>query len=146
MWAFGFGVVVLVIIATVVWNVVGPVTMDVDKRYHGLFREGRFAGKKLDVEGVLLVKDWIENRTTPSQHAFEVLAHQLWYNAFTVGYELKLWIEPASYLPSEKQYAVHMVNDVVFLRIEYSGKNRVLKASFTVADLEAALAPYVVDQ
>lgn len=146
MWALGFGIVVLTILIAVAWNVVGPVSMeDVDKRYQGIFREGKFAGKRLDVDGVLLVKEWIETRTVPSRQAFEILAHQLWYNAITSGYQLKLWIEPAVYLSTPKRYGIHQVDDVIFLRIEFKGRNRVLKASFTIEELEDALEPYVIE-
>ena len=143
---FFLGVLLLGILGVFLWNVVGTIRLtDVDERYKGLFYDGTYTGKHLNSEGARLVKDWIETRTRPSWNFAVILRQQFWYNAVTEGYDLHLWLEPAQYDGSLHQYAIYQSGSMVFLRIEFKGRNRVLVASFTAEELEEALRPYVED-
>ncbi|NND72595.1 MAG: hypothetical protein HKN43_13545 [Rhodothermales bacterium] len=138
-------VLVLTLMGIVLWNVVGAVTLrDADDSYIGRASEGSLASKRINAGGIALVREWIETKTRPSFDPIKILIYQVWYNAITRGYDLKMWIEPEEYSGSLEQYAIYQFENFVVLRIEYSRRNRVLVTSFTAAELEEALQPFVV--
>ena len=63
----------------------------------------------------------------------------------TSGYELKLYFEAKPYDGALQQYGIYQTGQVLFLRLEFYGKNRVLQTDFTPAELEAALEPFIYD-
>ncbi len=139
-----FFAVLIVLAGSVVWNVTGPVVVTgLDAEYYGRVVEGPARGKALSLGGCELVKEWIENRTRPSTNALRILWQQLWYNAVTEGYESQYWIEPREYRSGGPLYAFYISGNTVFMRLEYSGKNRVLEAEFTAEELAEALYPYL---
>jgi hypothetical protein len=132
------------VVGVTLWNVLGVVHLaDIDKSYVGQFREGRLTDGSLSAEGVALVKEWVENRTRPAADPIVILKHQFWYNAVTEGYEMKLWMAPTEYSPTLREYAIYFSGDILFLRTEHFGRNRVLIASFSVGELERALEPFL---
>ena len=139
------GVVLLVVAAVMLWNTLGAVRMEVDGRYTGIFRAGPHDGKRLSNKGVMVLKEWVEERTRPVSLDLRRIAwHQLWYNAVTDHYDVEIWVEPPS--PSGVRYGIYLVDDTLFLRREYSGRNRVLDTRFTPGDLVAVLEPHLVGE
>ena len=138
---FIFIVFLLAICVTTAWNMLGPVQLSgINQDYRVRISEGDLAGQTLNADAALLIQDWVENRTKPEYRPFQIWWHQLWYNAITSGYELKLWVDPND---SGLRYALYQTGNMIFLRIEYRGKNRVLRAEFNTQELEEALRKYV---
>ena len=128
---------------TLLWNWFGPVKLDgINETYSVKIQEGRLTGKNLHRDAVYLVKNWVEKRTRPEVRPIQVWQHQLWYNAVTEGYELKMWIEPGD-RSAGKMYALYQTGTMIYLRIEFKGKNRVLRADFTALELERVLEQFV---
>ncbi len=139
-------VLIVLLAAATAWNVTGPVELGPGSDVAlGRFSEGRLAGRETDARGAALAASWIDSRTEPTWNPLEIAWHQLKYNAWTEGYDLVLWLEPEPETESlsSRRYALYQTGRTVFLRIEYEGKNRVLDASFTPEELEAALEPYL---
>ncbi len=124
---------------------IGPVELgDVDDGYVGRVVEGSLRGRNVGPEGALLALRWVETKTQPTWNPLRVVWQQLWYNAWTEGYDLVLWIEPASGDLALRRFALYQSGRTVFLRIEFTGRNRVLDASFTADELERELEPYLL--
>ncbi len=139
--------ILLVLVATVLWNFLGRVSLkDVDAEYAGSVFEGSLDGAEINAEGVALVREWVENKSRPSVDPVKIFAHQFWYNAVTQGYDIKLWMEPREYSSDRELYGIYQKDNYLVLRIEYRRRNRVLVLSFTAAELEAALEPFIVTQ
>lgn len=141
---FILAAVLVLVAAAMLWNTVGAVRVEVDGRYTGRFSAGPHEGKRLSNKGVMVLKEWIEERTRPVSLDLRRIAwHQLWYNAVTDHYDVEIWVEPPS--PSGLRYGVYIDGHTLFLRREYSGRNRVLHTRFTSEELAAALEPYLVE-
>ena len=142
-----YGLLLLIILSPIAWNVLGSVRLDdVDWDYTARIQAGRFKDKALNRQGIELVKEWVETRTAPIWQPFNIVRQQLWYNAVTEGYELELWLEPKAFSPSRHEYALYQSGHELFYRIEFDGRNRVLRAEFTATELEKALEPFVIDR
>ncbi len=139
------GVVLLALLAAATaWNLTGPVELGVGSDVAlGRFSEGRLAGRETDAPGAALAASWVETRAEPTWNPLEIAWQQLKYNAWTEGYDLVLWLEPEGGGLASPVFALYQSGRTVFLRVEYEGRNRVLDASFTAEELEAALEPYL---
>ena len=139
-------VLVAALAGVVLWNVLGAITLrDVDDSYVGSISEGTLASKRIEPAGTSLIKEWIETRTRPSFDPVKILVYQVWYNAVTRGYDLKLWIEPETWSADQEQYAIYQYENFILLRIEYRRRNRVLIADFSATELEETLEPFAVE-
>lgn len=126
------------------WNLVGAVLMrDRDEGYEASIFQGRLDGREVSNDGINLIQDWLENRTRPVLNPIKILREQLHYNAFTTGYDIAISVEPEEYQPYKEMYFLYQKEKTLFLRIETSGKNRVLKAEFSADELMAALTNHV---
>ena len=57
-----FFLVLIVVSITILWNKIGPVQLpEVDKGYKVDISEGILAGKTLDPEAAVIIKDWVGN-------------------------------------------------------------------------------------
>ncbi len=137
-------VLVALLAGAAAWNVTGAVELGAGT---GLARArvsvGRLADLETDARGAVLAARWIETRATPTRNPLRILWQQLRYNVWTEGYDLVLWLEPPGEPLASPIFALYQSGSTVFLRVEYEGRNRVLDASFSAAELEAALEPYL---
>ena len=135
------GIITFFLLCVSAWNIYGRVQLPAVDRSFGIYiSEGPLTGMRLNSNDALLLKDWIESRTRPSIDPIKILLHQLWYNAMTTGYDMKAWLASDVYEAGKEQYGVYIHDTVLFLRIEYGRRNRVLIAQFTSQELEDAFA------
>lgn len=131
-------------VALSTWNLWGPVSMEgIAPDYEGEIREGEPSGRRISQEGVAMVRAWLERDARPTWDPFEILRHQIRYNALTSGYDLVVWMEPRSYDPDRRSYALYQLGQRLLLRVEPTGRNRVLETRFDAADLIRALTPFI---
>ena len=139
-------IVAALLVSATAWNVIGPLSLEeVDERYAVRMVEGSLDAEMIDRAAALLCAQWVEEKARPVWDPFRILWHQLWYNAWTEGYELVLWIEPEPMDLSLREFAIYQSGRTVFLRLEFEGRNRVLHTSFNAVELEQALAPFLFD-
>ena len=139
-----FFLLLLVFAGAFFWNVVGPVTFEVDERYTGEFREGTLKGRHLSNEGVMILKNWIDTRTSPAWDPYRIGWHQFWYNAVTERYDLKLWVSPPESVDGF-HYGIYVAGETLFLRREYYGRNRVLAAEFDAEEMVSILEGFTYE-
>ncbi len=142
-WKYAAYTAVLVSLATLGWNGTGALALgDVEEDYRGEIFRGELAGSRLTTAAIEDTRSWIEERTRPTLNPITVWKEQVRYNASTSGYDLALRLEPSGpFDPSRKSYFVYQRANVIFLRQETSGKNRVLIATFSPTELMETIQP-----
>ncbi len=120
------------------WNMTGAVEMhSLNDNFTIELYSGELEGTYLSPSANSYVKDLIEHHTSTEYRPFRILWHQLWYNWITDGYDQQIWFRPLEELGP--LYAIYMRDNLIFLRLEYSGKNRVLRAEFSRDEFEREL-------
>ena len=139
----GLALLIAFIMVTL-WNAIGSIRMkDRDEQYSGKIFQGKLQDRRLTKSGVDLVHEWVENRTRPALNPFVILAEQFHYNAFTTGYDIAIDLENPEFTPEDQMYFVYQKGDLLFFRIETSGKNRVLRAEFSGEELIVELEKHL---
>lgn len=135
-------VIIVLSIIIITWNSNNARLDQVDENYIGCFYHGKLSDSRLNVNGVRVLKKWIETRTRPSVSPLNILWQHLWYNCFTTNYNQVIWISSPSEI-AKRNYALYFSGQTIFLRIEYDGWNQVLIAKFTLAELEEELSKHL---
>ncbi len=140
------GILLAGLLGILAWNSVGPVKLtELDETYVANFRGELLSGQQLGPKGVDVLRSIVEQQSRPSFDPIRILREQVWYNAVTAGYDLQIWIEPAEYTAGKELYAIYLKDNLLFLRIEYKRRNRVLICALSHDEVLEAIRPFLVE-
>lgn len=138
------GVCFLMLI-TVFWNQSTTPLKSLSAGYQGFVLKGSLETQMVDEAGVALIKQWLEEQTSPTLNPFKILTHYRRSTKPTEHYELAIGMAPTTE-EDFREYAIYQAGNIIYLRVEPMGIDRVLTARFSSADLESALKPYITGE
>ncbi|MEZ4701126.1 MAG: hypothetical protein R2834_12390 [Rhodothermales bacterium] len=131
------------------WNR-GPVFLARPESYgRAMVIKGADANHRLDRRGIARLHQYVTQELRPAFNPITILYQHLRYRYHPEAYELVVGAgeipEADDLLPATREFAIYQSGDVVFLRIEPIGFNRVLVSKKSVREVEDMLAPYILD-
>ena len=127
---------------TVYWNHSTTPLTSLASGYQGFVLSGQHEQKMLDEAGVALIKDWLEQHTSPTINPLTILIQHRKSRKPDRHYELAIGMTPVDE-EGIREYAIYQRGHTIFLQVEPLGIDRVLDATFSATDLESALVPYI---
>ncbi len=127
---------------TVYWNNASTPLKSLASGYQGYIIKGRHKQMVIDEKGVALIKDWLEQQTSPTINPLTILVNHQQSRKPTQHYQLAIGMVSTDE-EAIREYAIYQNDHTIYLQVEPLGIDRVLDASFSIEDLESALEPYI---
>ncbi len=130
---------------TIFWNQSSTPLKSLSAGYQGYVLKGTLEEQMVDEAGVALIKEWLEQQTSPTLNPFKILFHYRRSTKPIENYDMAIGMAPTTE-EDFREYAIYQSGNIIYLRVEPMGIDRVLTARFSQADLESALKPYITGE
>ena len=128
----------------VAWNRLATPLGNLKKGYHGyVLRSETLNDSMINEAGVMLIKEWLEQRTRPIYNPITIIHHTIGHKKQAPYYEFIMGLKGHEGANDFREYGIYLAGHTLYLQVEPIGTNRVLKTTFSPAELEEALSLYI---